>query len=555
MPKRYSQSDVEQALQAAGLGAGDTVFVTTSLGLLGVAEGAETLEDLNHLHLRALQNVVGEKGTLIVPTYSYTFGGSTATEYATFDPRTTSARIGPFPDFFRQQPGVIRSTDPMMSVAGLGPAAPALFYNLPPTSYGADSIFARLTNTAAKCCSIGLGPNWMPFIHHADWLAKAPFRYDKLFHGVLAQDGETRETAWVYSVPLLSKESEANGHVVGGMATAAGIWKFAELGRARVYVCSYREYFDFTMQKLRENPWATAFGPPGDPVALEELRVPKRKVSLNEMATLREAFAVLGDVNRPDVSDMVDYALEALARDLSIKTHRYRTGENHFDWIIPEKWSVSRAELRDQSGTVIWSLSDGEDRVYTNSLSAKKSVDKITLKKHVSIGEHTRPQVNVVRNRNWGFCCTQAEWQRLPEGPFDVEIESNFSFGEMPVGEYIVKGKGVKKKIVIASLARSDLQSAYAAYQWAKELERNGTPEESYHFLWISGPAGFAAWLNTHRDIIGAIAAIVEVRDSTTPWQQTPQEIEMTDAFYLTPGGNPLAKECVVDLGLPVFVI
>jgi len=259
----YDISDVKHSLSEAGLVAGDTVFVTTSLGMLGNAKGVQEPVQLNSLFFNALRDVVGAGGTIIVPTYSYTFAKSTASKPAIFDPFETPAETGPFPNYFRQQPGVLRSLDPMTSVAGLGPRARSLFKDLPPASYGSDCIFERLTKLPnTKCCNIGLGPNWMPFIHYADWLSGAPFRYDKLFTGRLKLDGRVSDAAWLYSVRLLHPASFATGHEIGRRATKKGIWNYASLGRGRVYVACYRSYFEYTMSLLKKDPWLSAVGPP-----------------------------------------------------------------------------------------------------------------------------------------------------------------------------------------------------------------------------------------------------------------------------------------------------
>jgi neutral ceramidase len=65
------------------------------------------------------QEVLGPEGTLAVPTCTEQEG----IPKSTFDPLLSSSEAGPFSEFFRAQPGVIRSHSPTHSVAALGPAA------------------------------------------------------------------------------------------------------------------------------------------------------------------------------------------------------------------------------------------------------------------------------------------------------------------------------------------------------------------------------------------------------------------------------------------------
>jgi aminoglycoside N3'-acetyltransferase len=588
----YTRSDAELALREAGLESGDIVFVTTSLGMLGPAEGVESSDDLNRLHFEALRAVLGRGGTILVPAYSYTIGRSTASEPAVFDPAAAPAEIGPFPEFFRKQPGVVRSLDPMISVAGLGPAAERLFGNLPPTSYGPGCLFARLTETAAKCCSIGLGPNWMPFIHYADWLCHAPFRYDKLFRGLIKRGGELVETAWVYSVPLLQDAAYSTGHVIGKMAVEAGIWKFAALGRARVYAAGYRDYFDFTVEKLTENAWLTAAGPPADPLLLEEARVPRREypAQLRESATLEELFLKLAQISRPDVSDSVDFALDRLAGFRPVKVRRFRSGENHFSWIIPERWRVRKAELRTAAKGLLWSLEDGEDRVYAYCLSAKKTVDKTLLRKHVRFDESgaaKRLYVSTVNNRDWGFCCSREEWENLPEDDYQVSIDADFSLGEMKIGELTVEGRSSGTLLLLAYLNGpafvSDLLGAYTAIRVADALSAGEScPALTCRILLLPGPAGFAAWMNTAQEASSRITAAVELgvvrgsallplrRSAVHREHQFVQALESglekefkttvaerpdSETYCLRTGGNPLAAHALPPHDFPIVSV
>ena len=116
----YNNDDIVKALTGAGLQAGDTAFFSTSLGMLGLPEGINSGDELNALFLEAIKRVMGPEGTILAPTYSYTFGGSSKESPKIYDPLTTPAEVGPFPNFFLKQEGVQRTQDPMMSVAGLG---------------------------------------------------------------------------------------------------------------------------------------------------------------------------------------------------------------------------------------------------------------------------------------------------------------------------------------------------------------------------------------------------------------------------------------------------
>ena len=76
---------------------------------------------LNRL-VAVLQSLVGSTGTLVVPTCTPAEGYPKPT----FDPLLSPSEMGPFSEFFRMQPGVVRSHSPTHSIAARGPLAGSL---------------------------------------------------------------------------------------------------------------------------------------------------------------------------------------------------------------------------------------------------------------------------------------------------------------------------------------------------------------------------------------------------------------------------------------------
>jgi aminopeptidase-like protein/aminoglycoside N3'-acetyltransferase len=505
----YSRSDVIAALRTSGLGAADTVFVSTGLGTLGIPPPQVTSQvGLNQLFLDCLREVLGPRGNLLVPTYSYTFGKGSRSEPAVYDPTRTPAEIGPFPEYFRQQPGVLRTIDPMMSVSGEGPDCAALFADLPPTSFGEDCIFARLAQHPVKCCNIGLGPNWTPFIHHADWLARVPFRYDKRFTGIHSIDGVAHRRAWLFSVRLLSDNSFANAHRLGQLATDAGIWTYAPLGRARVYTCDYAEYFRFALRLLRVDPWLTAKGPPGDPVVLEEQRVPPRRqvVDLGSDLLSRECLMRLQAQRRDTVSDSMDASFIALAKLVPLRLHRVPSGTNCRDWIVPEKWSYRHARL---------TALDGEPRtlldadfepgcILSYSLSFAGEVRRERLFAHLSTDRASAdaaPIAGSFNDRDWGFCVSEERKAQWRAERYQVDIAADFSYGHLKVAEAILPGRTADSVLLCAYLqgpfrVNECLSGVVVALRAWQILSREPRAERTLRVLILPGPVGLATWLD-----------------------------------------------------------
>jgi aminoglycoside 3-N-acetyltransferase len=123
-------------LRELGLDAGDTAIVHASLSALGwVAGGAPAVVD-------ALQSVVTEEGTLVLPTHTSQLSDPSdwsnppipeswhqpfREAAAPYRPEVTPClRVGQIPDCFRSYPGVERSSHPLYSFAAWGAEAEAV---------------------------------------------------------------------------------------------------------------------------------------------------------------------------------------------------------------------------------------------------------------------------------------------------------------------------------------------------------------------------------------------------------------------------------------------
>ncbi|MBU1109296.1 MAG: DUF2172 domain-containing protein [Candidatus Riflebacteria bacterium] len=586
MNRSYSRNDILTAFKEVGLQKDDTVFVTTSLGMLGIPEGIESSDDLNQLFFDVLKDFFGAKGNVIVPTYSYTFGRSISTNLQVFDPKSTPSEVGPFPDFFRKQPGVLRSLDPMMSVAGFGQQIPELFENLPATSYGEGSIFARLTRISAKCCSIGLGPNWMPFIHYADWLCKSPFRYDKLFKGIIKEGDNTQTINWLYSVPLLHQASHSTGHKVARLAEQAGIWQFSNLGRARVYAADYRRYFDFTVEQLKKDPWMTADGPPADPLEIELQRVPANTPSVTTSDdTPEKILCDFSQFHRCEVSDHSGNIISQLGKYWNLQTLNFLTGESHLDWVIPERWQLDTASISDENGQSIIPEEELLRKAFAYSPSRTGVFTKAELSKHIRCHPSNASfslYLNTVLNRDWGFSLSTNELKDIPDVPLKINIKASSAFGQLKIAASEMPD-GRKPFVIIVGYINGpaggkDLISAWAANAVFQRLknEQSETNVE-YLILLLPGPVGFAAWLSTHANIRHKILGVLEfcrLLPGNKPEIRVPETfidqefvklwknnclssniIERANdkAYLLTCGENPLAEKRTPTHEFPVI--
>ena len=154
--------------------------------------------------LEVLKELIGKKGNIFVPTYSYSF----TKKRKIFCPKSTRSDVGYFSNFFLKQKKIIRSNDPMMSIAGYGPNIKNILLKTSNNSFGDNCVFERfLKLKKLKCCHIGLGINWIPFLHYLDWKNKVPFRFNKILSGHLINGKKINKIKWFFYARYLRKET------------------------------------------------------------------------------------------------------------------------------------------------------------------------------------------------------------------------------------------------------------------------------------------------------------------------------------------------------------
>jgi aminoglycoside 3-N-acetyltransferase len=257
----YNTAQLADALRASGIGPGDIVSLQASLGRLGLpADVALNYASIGGLVIDTFLDVLGPSGTLIVPTYSYSIGRGEI-----FDVENTPSGIGEFSELFRTRYAAVRSRDPMVSSAAVGPLGRDVLRNISQSCYGEGSTFENLRRAKAKICCLGISLYWATFRHHIEQLAQVPFRFVKTFTGIVRENNVDVTEAWTYFAAPQIPNCEPFGLPMERKAREAGLVRVMPIGRGEIMTIVAGDYFDFGIQVFAADPWLTAKGPPAPP--------------------------------------------------------------------------------------------------------------------------------------------------------------------------------------------------------------------------------------------------------------------------------------------------
>ena len=132
---------------------------------------------------------------------------------------------------------------------------------------------------------------------------------------------------------------------------------------------------------------------------------------------------------------------------------KFKTGQKVFDWEIPKEWNIKDAYLEHESGERYAEFKKCNLHIVGYSIPVNKKISKKELLNYI----HTQkdqpdsiPYVTSYYKERWGFCLSENQKSKLPDGNYKVIIDSDLKNGNLELSDAIFKGK-TKKEIFFSS--------------------------------------------------------------------------------------------------------
>jgi len=173
----------------------------------------------------------------------------------------------------------------------------------------------------------------------------------------------------------------------------------------------------------------------------------------NLEARLQRYFDRLWPIPRTLAGPGFRESLQILEEMVPFEWLHFPTGTQVFDWTIPLEWNVREAFI--QGPDRVRRADFKVNNLYLVGYSApfRGRLHLSELKKHL----HTIPEIpqaipymTSYYKESWGFCLSHAEFEALPEGEYDVIVDTTLSVGTLVVGEAILPGE-TEREILISS--------------------------------------------------------------------------------------------------------
>lgn len=507
MDFHYTRGQMAEAIAKAGVCSGDVVFSHSNVGFFGIPEAGRAAEAVYETILGAFLDVLGEEGTLAVPTFSYSFCRNEC-----FDPDHTASTCGMFTEMLRKDPRARRSWDPIFAVAAVGRRAEELTSDAPVECFGESSFWARFLRADGIICNLNFDAG-STFIHYVERRLNVPYRYDKLFTGTFMVRGERRRGAAVYFCQdLTNEDTVAAFEPFDELARQRGVVRECPVGRGAVVALRAADTYAVIEEGLKNNNWLLTRAARGGraPVLLKRSDTARFRVALPADASMRDTVSALWRLPRDIISDGYDAALEALQRQVPMKVHEYPTGTHCSTWIVPEKWTCHEARLETVDGRRLFSYEDHPLHVLSYSLPFEGEVSREELLAHLHVHpvlDDAVPFEFSYYDRVWGLCCTRKQREALTEDRYRVVLKTSFSYGTLKVGEIVVPGRHPESIVLCAHLCHpamvnDDLAGVAVLMDVARALRKRSGLRYTYRFLLVPENIGSIAYLSHHREQI-----------------------------------------------------
>lgn len=506
----YSKEDLVAAFREAGLKTGQTVFSHSNIGFFGIPAEGNSRQIADRTVQEAFLEVLGDAGTLVVPTFSYSF-----CKGEVFDPDATPSTCGAWSEYIRTRPDAHRSLEPIFSVAAIGRLAEQLTTDVSSECFGSGSFWERFLKEDGIICNLNV---WVisTFIHYVEKQLGVPYRYDKIFPGSFCVKGVTHQGSAVFFCQDSSNsDTRAATEIFDDLALARKMAVKIPVGRGHITAISSRDVETLITETLVTSPFFLTEAGRKNRVPLLEKPSSLVNISLTPNAPMLEVIEKICPLPRDIISDGYDSALVALSREIPMQIHEYPTGTGCFSWIVPEKWTCLEGWLERLDGQRLLDYKSTPLHVMSYSESFEGEVSREELLKHLEVHPIVPSAVPFSYsyfNKRWGLCCSRELRDSLQDERYRVCIRAEKSFGSLKVGEVIVPGEVDEGFILCAHLdhpgqANDGLSGVAVGIEVMRRLLAGPRPRHTIRFLIVSETFGSLAWLSNHMDLVPGLHA------------------------------------------------
>jgi len=226
--------------------------------------------------------------------------------------------------------------------------------------------------------------------------------------------------------------------------------------------------------------------------------------NFNFTKCLKDLFNLNRSITGKDTLKTLNY-FKKINKDLKII--KFKSGSNVFDWKIPLEWNVKDAFIKHlKTNKKFAEFKKNNLHLVGYSIPINMTLDLKDLKKKIYFHKISNaiPYITSYYKKDWGFCLTKNQFNKLPKGKYKIKIDSQLKKGYMNGAHAIIKGKS-KKEILFSSyvchpsMANNELSGPILLNAVLKYLKDNfKNTHYTYRFILMPETIGSIAYLSKY---------------------------------------------------------
>ncbi|MCP5464789.1 MAG: DUF4910 domain-containing protein [Deltaproteobacteria bacterium] len=197
-------------------------------------------------------------------------------------------------------------------------------------------------------------------------------------------------------------------------------------------------------------------------------------------------------------------SLDIMAEMIPLKRLQYPTGTKVLDWHLPKIWEVRSAYFIGPNGKKYADFHKNNLHLVSYSVPFKGKMTLDELKPHLytlpSLPKAI-PYATSFFEERWGFCLNHEEYESLPEGEYEVVVDSVFKDGFFESGECVLPGES-KDEILFSSylchpsMASNELSGPLVLAFLYEKIAAMKQRKYTYRFVLNAETVGTIAYLS-----------------------------------------------------------
>lgn len=218
---------------------------------------------------------------------------------------------------------------------------------------------------------------------------------------------------------------------------------------------------------------------------------------------MRALMERLYPICRSITGNGVRQTLAMLAELVPVQHREVATGTQVFDWHVPKEWNIRDAYVAAADGRRVIDFRRHSLHVLNYAVPVRRRMSLAELRPHLFTLPN-QPDLIPYRtsyyNDNWGFCLAHRDLLAMPDGDYDVVIDTTLQDGALSYGELVLPGQ-TEDEILLSthichpSMVNDNLSGIVVLAALAERLASRTTRRHTVRILFVPGTIGSITWL------------------------------------------------------------